>query len=258
MVAEEVQPVRSAEKAARWTADTPRVWVALLAGFLGLLEATSIDLWVQDHFYDFEHGRWLVDAADPLGRLLFYDGPKILIILTALGLLALVLGPARWRERWRLERRGLGIAILTVVTVPALAGIGKEVTNIFCPAQIRRYGGDVPYVKLCGVYPTGDQPERRGRCFPAGHASGGFALLGLAGLRRTRAWRRGAIALGLAAGWLMGGYQMLKGAHYLSHTVATMLLALVVMLAWRRVVHPMPDGDTRCQRAGYPQGNAGG
>jgi len=229
---------------------SPWFGAAVLAGFLGLLEATSLDLWVQDHFYDFARGRWMVDAADPLGRLLFYDGPKILIMLTALGLLGLVLGPARWRERWRLERHGLGIALLTLITVPALAGLGKEVTNIFCPAQIRRYGGDAPYVKLCGEYPAGDRPEQRGHCFPAGHASGGFALLGLAGLRRTRAWWRGGIALGLGAGWLMGGYQMLKGAHYLSHTVATMLLAWVVLLGWRRVVRRRARRDQRSRPTG--------
>jgi membrane-associated PAP2 superfamily phosphatase len=41
----------------------------------------------------------------------------------------------------------------------------------------------------------------------------------------------------------MGGYQMLKGAHYLSHTVVTMLLAWIVLLVWRRVVRPAPDGN---------------
>ena len=133
------------------------------------------------------------------------------------------------------------MAVLTLITVPVLAGFGKSATNIFTPAQIRRYGGDVPYVKLFATYPANDRPADRGRGFPAGHASGGFALLGLYGLRRTRAWRRDVLALGLGLGWWMGGYQMLKGAHYLSHTVATMLLAWVVVLLWRRVLRPAAD-----------------
>lgn len=213
-----------------------------LAGVLAFFELTNLDLWLQDRFYDAVAARWIVDAADPLGRLLFYDGPKILIILTAVVLLGLGLGPARWRERLAFGRRDLWVAVLTLVTVPVLAGFGKDATNTFCPSEIRRYGGDVPYVKVFQRYPDNDRPARRGRGFPAGHASGGFALLGLMWLRRSIAWRLGGLALGLGAGWWMGGYQMLKGAHYLSHTVVTMLQAWIVMLLWRRVVRPAVDG----------------
>lgn len=219
------------------------LWPAVfaLAGALAIFEFTGLDLWLQDFFYDEPAGRWLADAQDPLGRLAFYNGPKALSILTAVAVLGLALGPARWRERLRFARRDVWVALLTLVSVPVLAGLGKDATNTFCPSEIRRYGGDVPYVKLCEPYPANDRPERRGHCFPAGHASGGFALLGLIWLRRSRAWKRGGLALGLGAGWWMGGYQMLKGAHYLSHTVVTMLLAWIVLLAWRRVVRPAPD-----------------
>lgn len=214
--------------------------VLLLAGAIALFELTELDLAVQDRCYDSAQGRWLVDAEAPLGRLVFYNGPKAALFPVALALLALAFGPAKWRERFAVDRRGLFAAILTLATVPALAGIGKNTTNTFCPSEIRRYGGDVPYVKLCEPYPSDDRPERRGHCFPAGHASGGFALAGLFWLRASRRWRQGALALGLAAGWWMGGYQMLKGAHYLSHTVVTMLLAWIVLLAWGTLL--------RCQR----------
>lgn len=217
--------------------------VLLLAAVIALFELTGLDLAVQDRFYDFAAQRWIVDAAAPLGRLLFYTGPKVALVIPAgLAVLAFALGPARWRERLRFGRRDLWVAFLTLATVPLLAGLGKKYSDVFCPSEVRRYGGDVPYVKLCEPYPENDRPARRGHCFPAGHASGGFALLGLMWLRRTPAWRRGGLALGLGLGWWMGGYQMLKGAHYLSHTVVTMLLAWIIMLAWRRVIRPEPDG----------------
>ena len=216
--------------------------VLVLAGGLVLFEFTGLDLAVQDRLFDSEARRWAVDATNPAGRAIFYTGPKALIILTAVAVLALALGPARWRDRLRFARRDLWVALLTLVSVPVLAGLGKDVTNTFCPSEIRRYGGDVPYVKVFERYPENDRPARRGRGFPAGHASGGFALLGLLWLRRTRAWKLGGFALGLGAGWWMGGYQMLKGAHYLSHTLVTMFLAWIVMLAWRRMVRPAGDG----------------
>lgn len=217
--------------------DLSRAWwvpLVLLAASLALFELTPLDLWLQDHFYAGGTGRWIVDDKEPVGRAIFYNGPKALVWLIALTTLALAAGPARWRAQWSLDRRGLWLGVLVIATVPALAGLGKKYTNTFCPSEIRRYGGDVAYARLCEPYPADDQPTRRGGCFPAGHASGGFALMGLLAVRSSRRWRRGAVAFGLALGWWMGGYQMLKGAHYLSHTTTTMLIAWIVILAWSR------------------------
>lgn len=220
------------------------LWPAVIAlvAVMALFEFTELDLAVQDRLFDFGTKRWAVDAQDPLGRALFYTGPKVAFIIPlGIAVLTLALGPARWRDRLQFGRRDVWVAFLTMATVPILAGLGKKHTDTFCPSEIRRYGGDVPYVKLCEPYPADDRPERRGHCFPAGHASGGFALLGLVWLRRTRAWKIGGLALGVGLGWWMGGYQMLKGAHYLSHTVVTMLVAWIMVLLWRRIVRAAPD-----------------
>lgn len=219
------------------------LWLALL--FLGgsgaLFELTNLDLWLQDHFYNFETRRWVVDEKEPVGRLIFYNGPKTLVWLVGLTALTLAAGPARWRERFKFSRRGLWLAVLVIATVPALAGLGKKYTNTFCPSEIRRYGGDVAYARLCEPYPADDQPARRGGCYPAGHASGGFALFGLLAVRSTRRWRNAVIALAIGLGWWTGGYQMLKGAHYLSHTITTMLMAWIVVCLWRRALRvPLP------------------
>jgi len=215
-----------------------QLWLALLllVGAGLLLEYTAIDLWVQDLFYNPTSKTWLVDQQAPLGRLFFYNGPKGLVWVIGLGVLTLALGPARWREKWQLNRRGLWLAVLVLATVPLFAGIGKEYTNTFCPSEVRRYGGDVAYVKLCEPFPAEDRPARRGGCFPAGHASGGFALMGLLLVRPTRRWRLNTVTFGLILGWWMGGYQMLKGAHYLSHTVTTMLVAWLVIIVWRQLL----------------------
>ena len=208
----------------------------LLAGVTALFELTNLDLVLQDLCYNFETRRWVVDAKDPAGRVIFYNGPKALVWIIALSALTLAAGPARWREKFQLNRRGLWLAVLVIATVPALAGLGKKYTNVFCPSEVRRYGGDVAYAKLCEPFPADDRPERKGGCFPAGHASGGFALMGLLAVRASRRWRHGIITLGLGLGWWMGLYQTLKGAHYLSHTLTTMLVAWLVVLLWRRAL----------------------
>lgn len=228
--------------------------VLLLAGVLGLFEWTHLDLALQDRFFNFATGRWWVDATNPAARVLFYTGPKVVIIGFGVALIALALGPERWRHRWDMARRDLFVAVLTLASVPALVGLGKNVTNVFCPSEIRRYGGNVPYVALCSPYPENDHPAARGHCFPAGHASGGFALLGLAWLRRTRRGWWGGMALGLGVGWTMGLYQMLKGAHYLSHTLVTMLVAWILVLVWRRVLGAGREDFTADPAAPRPAG----
>lgn len=79
--------------------------VALLLGGFALFELTSLDLWVQDHFFDFATGAWMVHAKAPLPHALFYNGPKYAVILSGLAILTLALGPERWRKKWGLERR---------------------------------------------------------------------------------------------------------------------------------------------------------
>ena len=222
--------------------------VALFILAFVLLEYTGVDLWVQDHFFDFETGRWLVDAQAPIPRALFYTGPKALIIVFGLLVVAAAVLPEKLRTRLplgRLGRRPLFVTFLTIGLVPLVIGAVKQRSNIFCPSEIRRYGGEMPYVKVVECYSPDDLPTRRGDCFPAGHASGGFALLAVAGLARTRRGFWLGIALGLGAGWTMGLYQMFKGSHYLSHTVVTMFIAWIGFLLLRRLfrVHREAPAD---------------
>ncbi len=213
------------------------LWPALFLGCLvfAICELTGIDLFVQDHFYNFQSHTWLVDADADIPRLLFYTGPKALIWLLGLCVIAAAVFYKKL-PRLPLNRRDLIIVFATLATAPSLVALGKATTNTFTPSQIRRYGGAVPYVKVIEHYPPGDRPTNRGRGFPAGHASGGFALFALAGLASTRRGRAVGIAIGLTVGSVMGAYQMFKGAHYISHTLVTAFICWVIFLAWRRIL----------------------
>jgi membrane-associated PAP2 superfamily phosphatase len=205
-----------------------------------MIEFTGIDLWVQDHFYNFKSQSWIVDDDAPIPRLLFYTGPKSLIWV--FGILIIVAsifyGKFRqWFPRINFARRDMWIVAATLATAPALVSFGKATTNTFTPSQIRRYGGNVPYVKVIEHYPANDRPTKRGRGFPAGHASGGFALLSLIGLASTRRGQAIGLSTSLGIGTIMGVYQMLKGAHYLSHTLVTIGVCWIIFLIWRRILH---------------------
>ena len=66
--------------------------VGLLVSTLLIFELTPLDIGFQDLFFDFESGRWWVDASAPVPKALFYIGPKALLILLGLGMITLFLG----------------------------------------------------------------------------------------------------------------------------------------------------------------------
>lgn len=210
------------------------VTLGLLAGALALFQFTSLDIWVQDRCYDFSNHRWRIEKQDTLLRILFYTGPKVVIAIAGGLLLLWLLLPVRWRPKplrqvelpWPKPR--LWCFLLCLAIVPTTIGLMKRRSDLYCPWSIDRYGGDRPHLHFFDLLPA-NYPEDCGRCFPAGHASGGFALLGLAGLANSRRGRWIGFALGMTAGWVMGVYQMLKGAHFLSHTVVTMLIACIIV-----------------------------
>jgi membrane-associated PAP2 superfamily phosphatase len=211
-----------------------RALARLAATLLALLAAlvvfgkTSLDLWLQDHFFDFNSIQWCISRDAPVPRLIFYDGPKALLIVLAASVLIFLLWPAARRPRWMnlpWERSRLWVLLLSLAVVPLVITTWRGRSSHHCPWALTRYGGSHPYHRLLDPPPVESKPNC-GRCFPAGHASGGFALMSLAVVLRRR-WL--GLGVGLLFGWAMGIYQMLKGAHFLSHTVVSMIVAWIVI-----------------------------
>lgn len=217
--------------------------LALLAviGCLLLFQLTPLDLWLQDRLYDFTRGDWLLDRDDPLLRLVFYDGIKKLYIALMLGLvLSLVLF---WRRAFiRNRRRRLLILALSGVLVPLVIGGLKGVTNLACPKDLQRYGGVFPEQSLFSPRAPIYAEVGRQRCFPAGHASGGFALLALFYLFRRRRHQVIAVVIALGLGWATGGYKMAIGDHTLGHTLTTLTLAWLTVLLIARALRRVREG----------------
>jgi len=202
----------------------------LLAGALCLFELTDIDGAIQDRFYDRHAGRWVVDRKDPVGALVFYHGPKAVLI--AFGSACLAGWVLSYPVRRLAPRRAFCARMcLALGLVPlAVAGL-KRLTNTPTPDQTSRYGGRVAYVKVLDRRPADFPAWGRLRGWPAGHASGGFALMMLYQVLATRRRKLLGLLAGLTVGWAMGVYQMLKGVHFLSHTVVTMSLGWIIVLA---------------------------
>jgi membrane-associated PAP2 superfamily phosphatase len=104
-----------------------------------------------------------------------------------------------------------------------LTALGKTVINRHCPWDYARYGGKVPYVRLFEP-PAPGYPVGHG--FPAGHAAGGYALLGSYFIfyRRSRRLAMAGLFLGLTTGTVFAVGQQVRGAHFASHNLWTILL----------------------------------
>jgi membrane-associated PAP2 superfamily phosphatase len=198
---------------------------------IAVFELTQIDLQVQDRFYDPVRG-WLIDKNAPVPRLIFYQGPKWIMVAFAAVLLASMLAPAPYAPHMPLQPIQAGFLMTCIVVAPITAWFIKKMTGVLYPCYIQRYGGKQPYRSLLESIPR--VPGRvRGRGFPAAHCSGAFALMALYFvLPEDTRWM--GLAFGLAAGWIVGLYQMMKGVHYLSHTIVTMFLAWLIILLLSR------------------------
>jgi membrane-associated PAP2 superfamily phosphatase len=191
----------------------------ILSGF----EFFNLDIWVQTHFY-LGHQTWVIDVDEPVLRFFFYDLPKTLILIFGVGLLLLFILSFRVKRFSHFKQKKYLYIILCVAIIPALIALLKKTTGIFCPYQTDIFGGIQSHVGLLSA----NIPAGYGRCFPAGHASGGFALMGLIFMAETRQKRLLYTILSIGTGIFMSGYQMMNGRHFLSHGLVTFLVAWAV------------------------------
>jgi membrane-associated PAP2 superfamily phosphatase len=193
---------------------------AALATVLGLLlvlawDATGLDLpvaaWAGQHGGFAWRDHWLLTGA-------LHDGARAAVAL----LLLWPLSALRWPTGvlrglppvriWWLLGTTLGGMLL-------VSGI-KHHSLTSCPWDLQQFGGAAHHVSH---WIWGRADGGPGHCFPAGHASGGFAwVAGYFALRdRQPAAARRWLAAALVAGAVMGLAQQLRGAHFASHTLWT-------------------------------------
>lgn len=217
--------------------------LALIATLL-VFHFTSIDILLEDQFYNFDRAQWLIAKEAMVPRLFFYQGVKLLYLLfiLAVALVLLFLRRLPWVIRYR---QGLVVVLLSCLLVPLTVGSLKTLTNVPCPNNLQHYGGNYPYVTVFEPYPDSFNQPSKIACFPAGHASGGFALMALFFLFKSPRNRRRALLAAVVFGWVIGTYKMLIGEHFLSHTLVSMWVAWLVILLLQQLVTGTPSALRR-------------
>ena len=202
-------------------------------------------------FFDTGTRHWLGSGTgDWWARDLIHNaGRWIMRVLIAS---ALVVWALSFRiERLRPWRRSAGFVFLATALATLVVGGLKSVTNVDCPWDLAGYGGDNPYVPLFADRPDG-LPQAK--CFPGAHSSSGFALMCFYFVWRDRSRRlaRWALAGGIAVGLLFSIGQEARGAHFLSHDLASAAIVWFVQLglyAWLLKPREPPTALPAAQRA---------
>ena len=205
------------------------ITVMLLIAVIALFQFSDLDIFIQNFFYNFELKVWLIDKDEPILKFFLYDGMKIFLILIAVAILfSLVF--LRKKRLIQEYKKGLIIVLLSAIFVPLMTGSLKAISNTPCPCNIVNFNGVYPDIKVFDSYPKDFIQPSKAKCWPAGHASGGFALMALFFLFKTPKNQKRALIGALIVGWSMGSYKMLLGDHFLSHTLITMIMAWLIIL----------------------------
>lgn len=150
----------------------------------------------------------------------------------------------------RPQRRLLLFVLLAVGLAPLSVTAGKAASARHCPWNVEEFGGLVPYVKYFEPMAADVEP---GHCFPAGHASTGFALMAFYFAAHAQRMRRAAavaLAIGIVAGLALGFGRVAQGAHFVSHVLWSGLLCWMVMvLLYRLLMRTRAEQGDRQLRA---------
>ena len=218
--------------------------LVLASVFTLTLEHSPLDVAISQYFYSPTDG-WLLAKQSLLPNLIFYTIPKRLLIVFEVYLAIAWLQrylqslqsgnwfakKATWFQPFnRLSLAEIGYLVVAMVLVPSITASLKAVTHVVCPNHLQIFGGEYAYLSILENIQLGI----RSKCFPAAHASAGFALYAWAFvpmLWQKRWWVAAVVTL---LAWLMGGYKMLIGDHFFSHTMVSMCLAwgICASVAW--------------------------
>lgn len=195
----------------------PGCVLMLLLCIVGYFE---LDYRVADTLWHLQGDTWAYRHSWLLKELVHNDGKTLSRFMSLCTLIGF--GWSYLDERGKHWRKAfLYMLVIPLVSV-AIINILKAISGTTCPAFLARYGGNLPAVE--SVFPFTINGERG--CTPAGHSSAGYTWLALYFIAYTygRQWRWYALLPGVLLGLVFGISQQIRGEHFLSHDLWTLLI----------------------------------
>ena len=190
-----------------------------------LLDVAGGDLWLASKIYAMEGYQWSLQQHWLTENILHRGARLINYLCCALVLIATLYANVKRSKNKALADSLIALS-LSLLSAFVLVAYLKAITNIACPWDLALFGGTEPYVHLLQKRPS-YLPYNQ--CFPAGHASVGYAWVALYYFfKHSRPqYRFIGLATGLSAGLILGLTQQLRGAHFMSHDVTTLFICVL-------------------------------
>lgn len=208
--------------------------LAVLTVACGHARVNGIDLTLADWLYRLQGGAWTLRYDFVLSEILH---SKAQVLANAVHMTTLCIACASLcLERLAPLRRSLTYVTLASLVSIAIVVVGKQLLPEPCPSALARYGGTLPFADW---YDHSLIAWGHG-CFPAAHASTGYALLPWFFFARRHAlagtWRY--LLPGVLSGGLFGAAQQIRGAHFLSHDLGAAAICWAAAWVLARLVLP--------------------
>lgn len=183
---------------------------------------SGLDTMLAGHFFN-PADKWMYRDSFVLEKILHKGG-----VIFSIVILVAILG--RWIYLFKFhgdkkQRDYVGFVFLASVLTIIVVFFLKRWSTFPCPWNSLAFGGDVGHQPIWKAFAL-ELPG--GKCFPAGHSSGGFCFLsmyfGYTFIYGKRNFKT--LIPGLLIGVIFGLTQQMRGAHYLSHDLTTILISI--------------------------------
>jgi len=193
-----------------------------------VFEYSGFDVWWVSHFYDFQGQNWPFEHHWLFDTVIHTWGQDFSKGMVLVWFSCFVL--SFFKDGLKKHRKLIGYILPATAVGPILVSISKSLTHIYTPWDLQLFHGAQPYIRILDHVPAG-LPV--GHAFPSGHASGGYGFFSLYFLLLyLQSPRRGygfLCASGL--GLVFGIGQQIRGAHFPSHDLFSMVLCWYGALA---------------------------
>lgn len=183
-------------------------------------EFGKVDTWIADKLYAWEGGTWALKNAWITNTIIHQSGKKLSLLIAVIILTLLIV--SYLSQYLRQYRRELVYLLLAAGGGSVLISAFKSISHVSCVWDFSRYGGKLEYASVYSqiLNMSGDN------CFPAGHASGGYAWLAFyfLGVYKHSKWRWIGLGGALSVGLIFGFSQQLRGAHFITHDLWTLAI----------------------------------
>ena len=205
-------------------------WLLLTSIFIStfvLVESLHLKFLVANQIYQLEGFQWSL-RHHFVTETVFHEGARWLNLVAVTSLLSFTLIQFLKPSK-RTSRRKLSLLLLSVLLSFGLINYLKAILGMDCPWDLSLYGGTKPYSSLWSQNASNFSP---GRCFPSGHSSIGFAWIALYffWIKKHPRVAKTALLFSLLIGFILGGVQQLRGAHFFVDDLTTAFICWSIAL----------------------------